>query len=271
MLSDDDLIEIVNSQSEEHRVSIAGRDAVGERVGDAIVSKGGRDSVVTLIRNKTSHLGEIALEKLVERAANDGEMASDLRGRTDVNWNGLRQEISTAGGKVLEKLGLVESTSDQGTLGTVSAVVYNRIRNSAGFNAREWKLSWNQVKALSDRRQLDERALSRFARFGYGHHAAAALTMLLRVAPDVFVKWLATQDYVAMTVASRAYGLSDELFEGLIAVLPWRDFPSLEEIRKVRAHFEALSREEAVDIFDLWRAHAFRKRGMSDDRKAGAA
>lgn len=271
VLSDDDLIEIVHNKSEDHRVAIATREAVGERVGEAIVDRGGRASVVELVRNKAAQLGEGTLEKLVERASKDSELAADLRGRTEVDWNGLRNEISVAGGKVLEQLGLVEVLSNRSTLGTVSAMVYNRIRNSAGFNAREWKLSWNQVKALSDRRQLDVKALSRFARFGYGHHAAAALTMLLQVSPEVLVKWLATQDYVALTVACRAYGLPNDLFEGLVTVMPWRDFPEMEEVRNVGTYFDALSREEAIGIFDLWRAHAFRKRPTEEERAVAVA
>jgi hypothetical protein len=96
---------------------------------------------------------------------------------------------------------------DPVTVGKVQAVVYNRMRNRAGFSSQEWKVAYNQVKALADRKQLDERALARFARFGYGHHSAAALTLLLHVGPEVFVKWLAMQDYVAITVALRALGL----------------------------------------------------------------
>ena len=76
------------------------------------------------------------------------------------------------------------------TAGKVNAVVYNRMRNRAGFSAQEWKVAYNQVKALSDRRQLDERALTRFARFGYGHHSAAALTVNVAVMP--WARWLPT-------------------------------------------------------------------------------
>src|SRR5262249_29673553 len=45
VLSDDDLIEIASKQSEAHRVAIAGRNNVPERVGDAIVEHGGAQSV----------------------------------------------------------------------------------------------------------------------------------------------------------------------------------------------------------------------------------
>src|SRR5690606_18548952 len=40
VLSDDDLIDIISTQSEEHRVAIASRKSVPQRVGEAIVEHG---------------------------------------------------------------------------------------------------------------------------------------------------------------------------------------------------------------------------------------
>jgi hypothetical protein len=265
VLSDDDLIEIVASKGEEHRVAIAGRQNVPQRVGEAIVEHGGSTSVGTLVRNATAELGPSTLERLVKRAGSDSTLAADLRGRTDIDWKSLRGEIHAAGDKVLEA---AQQSVDPVTLGKVSAVVYNRMRNRAGFSAQEWKLAYNQVKALSDRKQLDDRALMRFARFGYGHHTAAALTVLLRVGPEVFVKWLAMQDYVAVTVALRALDVSPDLFEAMIGTMPWRDLPTEDDRKQVRRRFEALSHEEATGIFELWRSHAFRKRANAEERVA---
>lgn len=270
VLSDDDLIDIVANRSEAHRVAIAGRASVPERVGDAIVEHGGSSSVVRLVRNPNAELGHAALERLVERASHDTEIAADLRGRTDIDWKGLRGEIHAAGDKVLESVSTNQVQLDPVTIGKVSSVVYNRMKNRAGFSSQEWKVAYNQVKALADRRQLDDRALMRFARFGYGHHTAAALSVLLQVAPEVFVKWLAMQDYVAITVALRALGVNPDLFQTMVASMPWRDLPTEADKTNVRRRFEALSQDEAIGIFELWRAHAFRKR-PTEDRAAGVA
>lgn len=271
VLSDDDLIDIVHNRSEEHRLVIASRANVPERVGEAIAEHGGTSSVVKLVRNSSAELGQSTLERLVERASKDAELANNLRGRTDIDWKTLRGEIHLAGDKVLETIAQIEPTVDPVTIGKVSAVVYNRMRNRAGFSSQEWKVAYNQVKALSDRKQLGERALMRFARFGYGHHTAAALTVLLRVGPEVFVKWLAMQDYVAVTVALRALGIAPDLFEAMVASMPWRDLPTEEDRTNIRRRFEAISREEAVEIFETWRSHSFRKRLPNEERVIGVA
>jgi hypothetical protein len=271
VLSDDDLIEIVASKGEEHRVAIAGRATVTERVGDAIVEHGGKSSVDRLVRNAHAELGHAALQQLILRAQDDAEIAANLRGRTDIDWATLRNEIDAVSGQILDSLGQAQQPVDPVVAGKINAMVYNRMRNRAGFSSQDWKLAFNQVKALSDRKQLDERALARFARFGYGHHIAAALTVKLGIQPEVFVKWLATQDYVAVTVAVRALGISPELFEGMVKSLPWRDLPTDEDIVNVRKRYEALGREEAGGIFELWRAHAFRRRQPTQDASASVA
>jgi hypothetical protein len=269
VLSDDDLIDIISHHGEAHRVAIAGRVNVPERVGEAIIEHGGTASVVRLVRNPTAEFDAETLRRLVSRARADAEIAHDLRARTEIDWSSLRGQIDEAAGKVLETLADMDSHVDPIAAGKINAVVYNRMRNRAGFSATEWRLAYNQVKALSDRKQLDERALARFARFGYGHHAAAALTVILQVEPEVFVKWLAAQDYVAITVALRAANLAPELFESIVGMLPWRDLPTDADKFNVLARFEAISRDEAGGIFELWRAHAFRKRGA--DVRAAAA
>ncbi|OEO28379.1 hypothetical protein VW23_004915 [Devosia insulae DS-56] len=265
VLSDDDLIEIIANQTEEHRIAIAGRTQVPERVGEAIVEHGETASVIKLVRNTNAEIGQQALERLAERAASDAAIAADLRGREDLDWKSLGGKIEAVGDRVRETMSRIDPRVDPVTVGKVQAVVYNRMRNRAGFSSQEWKVAYNQVKALSDRKQLDERALIRFARFGYGHHTAAALTMLLRVGPEVFVKWLAMQDYVAITVALRALGIQPDLFEAMIASMPWRDLPSQADLQNVRRRFEALSKDEAVGIFELWRTHAFRRRLPNED------
>ncbi len=268
VLSDDDLIDIVANQSEEHRVAIAGRNNVTERVGDAIVEHGAGPSLVRLVQNSQAELGKQTLHKLVARASSDNQLATDLRGRTDIDWNSLRSEIDAAGQKILDTLGAQTRPLDPVTADKVNQVVYNRMRNRAGFSAQEWKVAYNQVKALSDRHQLDERALFRFARFGYGHHSAAALSVMLNVPPEVFVKWLAMQDYVATTVALRALDLTPDLFEALIASMPWRDLPTDADKVNVRKRYQALSQEEASGIFELWRSHAFRRKPAGAERVA---
>ena len=271
VLSDDDLIDIVSKASEEHRVAIAGRARVAERVGDAIVTHGGDESVTRLVANENAELGDETLSALVEKAAKDAEVANNLRGRKDIDWKDLHGKISSAGAVVLEKLFQSDKKLDPATMEQVNAVVFNRMRNKAGFNSAEWRVAWSQVKALADRRQLNQSSLARFSRFGYGHHFGAALCVMLGLKQEIFVKWLASQDYLGVTVAAKNLGLAPDVLERGVAILPWRDLPGIEEVKNIIARYDALDVEEAEEIFSLWREHAFRRKKPANREKAAAS
>ena len=260
VLSDDDLIDIIEQRSESHRMAIASRKGLAGRVGEAIATFGAEPSVTQLLSNTRAEITHRTVDRIAQRALENEAFAKLLRGRKDIDWSEVRAEVSTAGMAALEGIGIFSRAENPATASRVQAVVYNRIKNQAGFSSQEWKLAWNQVKALADRRRFDLKALHRFTRFGYGHHTAAGLTMLLEVRPEIVVKWLAMQDYVAFTVGARAIGLDADLFEAVVAVLPWRDLPSRPDIVNVRKRYEALSEDEASGIFDLWRSHSFRRR-----------
>ena len=253
VLSDDDLIEIVENQTENHREIIAGRNEVGERVGNAILDNSEGISVSKLVANSGASFDAQALEKILLHASKNEELEGILRNKKNINWKELRNKISNVGVKVLDKLSLVQLNSENEGGVSVSDVVYTRIRNKAGFNAKEWKIAYNQVKALNDRRQLNNVALARFVRFGYGHHVGAALSILMRVTPQVFVKLLAMQDYDGITSACKALDLSSNLFEGILVVLPWRDVVDKKDVDKLLVQFEKISKEQAAYIFSIWR------------------
>ncbi len=270
VLSDDDLIDIVSRASEEHRVAIAGRSSVAERVGDAIVTHGGQQSVIRLVRNENAELGQDTLSALVKKASKDAGVAENLRGRSGIDWKNLYDKISSAGEKVQQKLFVTDKKAEPGTMDKVNAVVFNRMRNKAGFSSKEWRMAWNQVKALADRRQLDQKSLARFARFGYGHHFSAAMCVMLGLKQDVFVKWLASQDYLAISVGAKTLGMDPDVFAKGLSILPWRDFPTPDDITNVSEKFKALETEEAEGIFELWRQHAFRRKSPSMRNKVAA-
>lgn len=271
VLSDDDLIEIVANLSEDHRVAVAGRKAMGERVGDAIVNHGAREAMLRLVQNTSSKMSASGLEALLTKAENDSEIVKDLRGRDDIDWGKVAEEFSEAGQRLVQKLSVANGKAvSRADVDRAAALALNKMRNRVGFNAQDWKLAWNQVKALNDRQQLDTKALARFGRFGYGHHVACSLTIMLSVPAEVFVKWLSTQDYTAVTVSLRAMGLDPEIVTDVFAALPWRDAPTEEDLSSVLKRLEALSYEEARGIFKLWRAHAFRKRATPSDQEAVA-
>ena len=214
VLSDDDLIDIIAKpeRGASHRHRRPHHRARPGRRGDRRAWRqtvGGAAGAQCQCRNRARR----RWKSWWSAPPSDADIAADLRGRAEIDWKSLRGEINSVAGKVLETLGEVHHRLDPVATDKVNAVVYNRIRNRAGFSASEWKLAYNQVKALSDRRQLDDRALARFARFGYGHHAAAALTRDAQGQPGSVRQMAGRAGLCGGHRGAQGAGLTPELFE----------------------------------------------------------
>ena len=233
VLSDDDLIDIVANQSEAHRLAIAGREPLAGRVADALAEYGGVRAITRLVSNRAAEIGGAAAARIAGRAGEDAVLAEAMRSRSDIDWRAAD-----------------------------AAAPRTAVPGSRGFSDAEWALAYNQVKAMADRRHLDESALVRFARFGYGHHVAAGLCVMMRIPPELFVGWLTGRDHAALTVALRAVDLPPDLFEAVIAAMPWQDTPDAGEKTAARNRYEALTPDEAVALLDLWRMQARRRKPL---------
>ncbi|MBC8338104.1 MAG: DUF2336 domain-containing protein [Rhodospirillales bacterium] len=66
VLTDDDLIAIVNSQSPEKQVAIAKRSSVSEDVADALVETGNEEAVTSLVANEGADISERSMMKVVD-------------------------------------------------------------------------------------------------------------------------------------------------------------------------------------------------------------
>lgn len=259
VLSDDDLIEIIESQSEGHRSAIAGRPSVADRVSSSICDHAENETIVKLMENEHAEIGPEAGPVLIQRAAKDEKIAGTMGHRRDVDWRSIYSTLDDASKRVFSTLARTHLNIDRSNVDAAKKVVVNKIKERVGFNATEWTVAWGQVKALSDRRQLDMKALERFCRFSYAHHVAAAIALMLRIQPEVMVKWFAGQDVGAFTVAARALDLSPESFAKAIAIVPWRDKLSTDDLQLASARYESLSFHDAREIFEMWRAHSFRR------------
>ena len=66
VLTDSDLIEIVQSQSADHQIAVASRDSVSASVADALVESDDETVVATLVGNDGADLSEGTLQKVVD-------------------------------------------------------------------------------------------------------------------------------------------------------------------------------------------------------------
>lgn len=66
VLTDDDLIEIIQSQSEDKQTAIAGRSSVSDSVSEALVDTGNEKAITSLLSNEGADISEHSLKKVVD-------------------------------------------------------------------------------------------------------------------------------------------------------------------------------------------------------------
>lgn len=78
VLTDEDLIEIVRSQSPEKQVAVAGRSHVSATLADALVDTGNEAAVATLVSNEGAELTENTLNRVVDRYGESEQVGQSL-------------------------------------------------------------------------------------------------------------------------------------------------------------------------------------------------
>ncbi len=84
VLTNEDLIEIVNMQDEEKQKAVASRRVIDETVSTALVNKGTEDAVATLISNEGAKISEASFEAVVDRFGESPKVQKPLVYRSKI-------------------------------------------------------------------------------------------------------------------------------------------------------------------------------------------
>ena len=103
-LTDDDLINISESRSQERLLAISKRTTVSERVSDVLVTHGNREVVLSVTENEGARFSDAGFGKLVDRSIDDEVLAVCVAMRKDVPRAHFQSLIARASKVVFEKL-----------------------------------------------------------------------------------------------------------------------------------------------------------------------
>jgi uncharacterized protein (DUF2336 family) len=84
ILSDDFLVEIAKTKSQDHLAAIASRSSIAEKVTDVLVDRGNRDVTIKVTGNHGARFSRPAFLKVVEKAGSDETLAAQFVNRNDV-------------------------------------------------------------------------------------------------------------------------------------------------------------------------------------------
>ena len=132
VLTDEDLIGIIQTQGEEKQKAVARREGVSEEVSEALVDHGTVEVVTTLVRNKTASISEQTLQKVVDDYGEIEDVQEPLIDRSSLPISVIERLVAKVSERLKETLvakhelpadmaaDLILESREQATVGLVS-------------------------------------------------------------------------------------------------------------------------------------------------------
>ncbi len=103
-LSDEDLMEIVSSQSETHQAAIASRAVVSEAVSDKLAESGSEEVVATLMGNEGAQISEETFEKVLDEYGESEKVNAPMATRSSLPITVAERLVSLVSDKLQQHL-----------------------------------------------------------------------------------------------------------------------------------------------------------------------
>ena len=162
MLSDEDLIEIIATRTQEHMMAISKRVGVSEKVSGAIVDRGTETVIASLLDNHTAKIGRDSLEKVADKAQTSSRLQRSFIGREDVPLDLLNELVMVVEKDLRNEIMDRFANVSEQELDAALARGRRQIRQTFGKQSREQKAAEAEVDRISKLETLSPSHLHRF-------------------------------------------------------------------------------------------------------------
>jgi uncharacterized protein (DUF2336 family) len=250
-LSDEDLISIGETRSQQHLLAISGRALLMEMVTDVLVRRGDRDVVHTLAGNPGACFSEQGYATLVKNAESDEGLFVKLGRRIDIPLELLRQLLRRATNAVRAHL-LASAPPEalEKIRGAIASIAQEIDQEAA--DPRDFERSNRVVYDINRSGKLSEATVAEFAA-RYRYEEVVSAVALLASAPvhliEVLMRNLRPDGLV---VACKAAGLKWPTISVVLKNRFTHHTVSQEDLDAARRAFLALSQPTAQRTLRFW-------------------
>lgn len=259
VLQDADLIEIVKTRSDQHRLAIAMRDQVSEPLADALIQHGSPDVVEALIRNEDAVLSRRAMEYLVAESRRLDRFQEPLLSRSDLPVD-LAHRMYWWVSAALRRRILTDFEVDEAVLdaalqrATRQAVVESEEGQSLQVRAHKLARRLHELGELTDMFLLQVLRQQRVALFLAGVCERAQI--------DARVGWhvISGRNLESFIVLARAIGMARDIMAHIVLLLGQVNNPLAmqkpEVLTTILKLYDELDPARAERVLRLWQLDA---------------
>ena len=162
MLSDEDLIEVITTRTQEHILAITKRVGVSELVSDAIVDHGTENVIASLLENHAARIGRESMEKVTDKALSSAVLQKSFVSRDDVPLDLLNELVMLVEKDLRKEIMERFSGVSEQELEVALARSRRVVRQNFGKESREQK---NAIVEIDRLVKLEALSPSHFHRF----------------------------------------------------------------------------------------------------------
>ena len=246
-LSDQDLIEIINTQGKEHQLTVSLRSSVSEGVTDALVATGDDEVMLSVINNAGAEISRGAMETIVDRSETSEMLHEPLLNRQDLPPD-LMHNMFWWVSAALKKHILTEAHVDEAAVDQMLAEAEQGMEQEAEEEEDRLGRVERAVRRRMRLGQLNQDALVQYLRRGQVPEFIASLGYLTDIDQKTARRIVFTPGHEAVAVACRAKGFDLSTFSTIVLLLDGAIDSGKEGVEK-----QLRRPEEVANLLELYK------------------
>lgn len=250
-LTNDDLIAVAKSKSQQHLLAITKRSRLEESVTDVLTSRGNREVKYGLAGNNGAQFSESGFASLVNSAENDDDLTERIGLRVDLPPRLLRRLLSKATAAVRARLLAAAPAETRDTIQQVLLQISNEIYREIA-PARDFSEALEIINSMQKQGTLNEATLLAFANAHSYEETVAALGALCSTSVELLEPLITSTE--GLLVACKAAKLSWAAVKGLLEGWILRQTVTVSELSRAKDDYYKLSEASAQRTLGFWKA-----------------
>ena len=253
VLTEADLIQVIQSRGQGHMRAVSQRASLSEAVSDAIIERGDDETLGILLGNDGAQLSRAACETAVERARVNPALHAPTVERASLPPDLLNEMYFEVEARLRQRILEQNARMDPALLESALAAGRTRVATDDGALPPDYAESLAYVEELNVAGQLTPPVLARFLRSGSRTSFLIALSQLADIDFHTARQIIDRRELDALAVVCKAADLDRALFLTYAVVLLNTDDNAMGKARAYAGMYNDLTNEAAQRTLRFWR------------------
>jgi uncharacterized protein (DUF2336 family) len=252
-LADTDLLAIARTKSQAHLAAIAGRPSIDESVTEALVDRGNMTVARKVAGNNGARFSDLSLNRLVDRARDDGDLADAIARRRELPAPMFRNLVARATDAVRKRLLDSAEPGAAKTINTILAEVSQGVEDATAPK-RDYRAAMRLVGEMHKQGGVAPMALYQFAKTQKIEEMIATLSLLSGISAEIIDRFVDEGDNDPMLILCKAIDLDWNTTLAVLAACAGQ--AQLHEARadEINRKYRKLSASSAQRVLRFWQA-----------------